>query len=251
LRRGDEKNLMGVESRDWYSQEPKPRRALSLSRTGGVLIVVGVIAGLLLAGVLQAKTKGSAANYGGEQSSHQGATKISLLPGLPGISIGGDRLYAKNDPWLGYLADDQTCPGGEKLDAPLDDQANTMVCLVNYARDRRGLQPVATVDVLNQSSLAKAHRIVRCLDFNHNACGQAPEADIRALGFNGAWGENLFISGGAYGAPRPALDGWLNSPDHRENLFRPEWLTQGIAVEKVKNFGQDRNMTLWVNQFGG
>ena len=30
-----------------------------------------------------------------------------------------------------------------------------------------------------------------------------------------------------------------------------EWRTQGIAVEKVKKFGQDRNMTLWVNQFGG
>ena len=179
---------MGVEDRDWNRDEPKRRSTVSLSPIGGVLIVVGVIAGLLLAGALQAKTKGSAATYGGEQSNHQGATKISLLPGLPGISIGGDGLYAKNDPWLGYLADEQTCPGGEKLDAPLADQANTMVCLVNYARHKRGLQPVATVGVLNQSSLAKANRIVRCLDFNHNACGEAPEADIRALGFNGRLG---------------------------------------------------------------
>ena len=101
---------MGVEDRDWNRDEPKRRRTVSLSPIGGVLIVVGVIAGLLLAGALQAKTKGSAATYGGEQSSHQGATKISLLPGLPGISIGGDGLYAKNDPWLGYLADEQTWP---------------------------------------------------------------------------------------------------------------------------------------------
>src|SRR6478609_5052820 len=187
----DEENVMGVEDRDWNRDEPKRRSAVSLSPIGGVLIVVGVIAGLLLAGALQAKTKGSAATYGGEQSSHQGATKISLLPGLPGISLGGDGLYAKNDPWLGYLADEETCPGGENVDAPLADQANTMVCLVNYARHRRRLQPVATVAVLNQSSLAKANRIVRCLDFNHNPCGEAPEADIRALGYNGAWGENL------------------------------------------------------------
>ena len=47
------------------------------------------------------------------------------------------------------------------------------------------------------------------------------------------------------------VDGWLNSPGHRATLFRAEWRTQGIAVEKVKKFGQDRNMTLWVNQFGG
>ncbi len=241
---------MGVEDREWYRDEPKPRRALSISPIGGVLIVVGVVAGLVIAGGLHAMTKGSAVSYGGEHASHQGPVKISLLPGLPGISIGGDGLYAKNDPWQGYLADEQTCPGGEKLDAPLDEQATTMVCLVDYARRTRGLQPVVVVDVLNQSALAKANRIVRCLDFNHNACGEAPEADIRALGYIGAWGENLFIAGGPYGAPRPALDGWLNSPGHRANLFRPEWRLQGIAVQKIERFGQDRNMALWVNQFG-
>jgi uncharacterized protein YkwD len=216
----------------------------------GLLIAVGIIGGLVLASSLKWATGPRQATYGGEHSSHQGAAKISLLPGLPGISVGGDGLYAKNDPWKGYLADEQACPGGEKLDAPLDEQANTMVCLVNYARQKRGLERVATAGVLNQSALAKANRIVRCLDFNHNACGQAPEADIRALGYSGAWGENLIISGGPYGAPRPALDGWLNSPGHRENLFRPEWRIEGIAVEKIEKFGQDRNMTLWVNQFG-
>ena len=241
---------MSVEDRDWHRDEPKPRRVFSVSRLGGGLIVLGVVGGLLIAGALHAMTKGSAATYGGEQQSHQGAAKLSLLPGLPGISIGGDPLYAKGDPWQRYLADESTCPGGEKVDAPLDEQANTMVCLVNYARRKRGLQPVATVAFLNQSALAKAKRIVRCLDFNHDACGEAPEAEVRVLGYRGSWGENLFISGGPYGAPRPSLDGWLNSPEHRENLFRPEWRTQGIAVEKVERFGRDRNMTLWVNQFG-
>ena len=246
----DEEPSMGVEDRDWYRDEPKPRRALGLSRTGGILIVVGVFGGLLLAGALKAMTQGSAATYGGEQQSHAGATKISLLPGLPGINIGGDGLYAESDPWKAYLADEQTCPGGENVDSPLAEQANTMVCLVNYARRKRGLEPVTTVAFLNQASLAKARRIVRCRDFNHNACGEAPESDIRSLGYRGAWGENLFIAGGRYGAPRPALDGWLNSPGHRANLFTPEWRTHGIAVQKIEKFGRDRNMTLWVNQFG-
>ena len=98
---------------------------------------------------------------------------------------------------------------------------------------------------------ARPHRCTLAGDFNHNACGEAPEADIRALGYRGAWGENLFISERPLGDARGRqLDGWLNSPGHRENLFRPEWRTQGIAVEKVAKFGQDRNMTLWVNQFG-
>jgi uncharacterized protein YkwD len=46
------------------------------------------------------------------------------------------------------------------------------------------------------------------------------------------------------------MDGWLNSRGHRENLFRAEWRTQGIAVQRLARFGRDRDMTLWVNQFG-
>jgi uncharacterized protein YkwD len=241
---------MGLENRDWYREEPKRRRSPGVTLPMGLLIVVGVVGGLVLAGVFKDKLQGKAAVYGGERGSHAGATEISLLPGLPGVKIGGDALYAKNDPWKTYLADEQTCPGGEKLEAPLAEQANTMACLVNYARHRRRLASVATAAFLNQSSLAKADRIARCRDFNHDACGVDAAADVRALGYRGAWGENLFIAGGPYGAPRPALDGWLNSPDHRENLFRPQWRTQGIAVEKIAKFGRDHNMTLWVNEFG-
>ena len=125
-----------------------------------------------------------------------------------------------------------------------------MVCLVNYARARRGLRPVDPIGLLDRSALAKANKIVRCTDFDHNACGEDAAADARGAGYEGAWGENLYIAEGRYGSPRVALDGWLNSPEHRANLFTPDWRTAGIAVEKVDRFGSDRNVTLWVNQFG-
>ncbi len=240
---------MGVEDRDWY-RAPERRRVASVNLPMGILIVVGVIVGLVAAGAIKGRLQGPAAVYGAPEHVHKAATTISLLPGLPGIKFGGDGLYAKDDPWKPYLASEQTCPGGEKLDAPLQEQADTMVCLVNYARTKRGLGPVAPVMLLSQASLEKANRISRCLDFNHDACGEDAASDVRSLGYRGSWGENLFIAGGPYGAPRPALDGWLNSPHHRENLFRPEWRTQGIAVQKIAKFGRDRNMTLWVNQFG-
>ena len=240
---------MGVEDRDWF-HEPARRRVAGVNLPMGALIVVGVIAGLVVAGAIRANVRGPAAVYGAPEHTHRGPTTISLLPGLPGIRIGGDALYAKNDPWKGYLASEQTCPGGEDLDAPLQAQADTMVCLVYFARVKRGLEPVAPVRILSSASLAKADRISRCLDFNHDACGEDAASDVRSLGYMGSWGENLFIAGGRYGAPRPALDGWLNSPHHRENLFRPAWRIQGIAVQKIAKFGRDRNMTLWVNQFG-
>ena len=94
------------------------------------------------------------------------------------------------------------------------------------------------VDVLNLTSLAKASKIIRCTDFNHDACGEDAAADARRAGYNGAWGENLYVAEGRHGSPRVALDGWLNSPHHRENLLTPTWRTQGIAVEKVDRFGE-------------
>ena len=112
------------------------------------------------------------AAYGGERQTHSGSSTLSILPGLPGITIHGDPLYGPDDPWKSYLADERTCPGGEDLGRALAEQAETMVCLVNFARRQRGLGPVATTDILNGTSLLKAERIERCRDFNHDACGE-------------------------------------------------------------------------------
>ena len=91
---------------------------------------------------------------------------------------------------------------------------------------------------------------MRCQDFNHDACGQDPAGDARAAGYRASWGENLYIASAPLASPRVALDRWLNSDGHRENLFRPEWRTQGVSVQKVDRFGRDKDVTLWVNQFG-
>ena len=120
-----------------------------------------------------------------------------------------------------------------------------MVCLVNYARDAR---PPTGATVASSTVVARqGDRIVRCLDFNHDACGEAPEADIRALGYHGAWGENLFISGGLRRAAAVTrrLAQLAGSP---ANLFRPSGARRGSPSED-REVGQDRNMTLWVNQF--
>lgn len=37
---------------------------------------------------------------------------------------------------------------------------------------------------------------------------------------------------------------------HRANLFHPEWRIQGLAVEQVDRFGNERNVTLRANRFG-
>ncbi len=176
--------------------------------------------------------------------------KFSILPGLPALTIRKGSLYPANDPWKSYLASESTCPGGERTDLPLNQQADVMVCLINYARKRRGLPTLDTVPLLNGTSLKKAGKIVRCNEFAHNACGDDPAADVRAANYYGSWGENLYLGEGRLGAPRVALDGWLNSSEHRDNLFQPGWHSEGIAVMTAARVGEYSHVTIWVNQFG-
>ena len=239
---------MGVEDRDWYRKDT--RQTGRQWHVPGILIVVAVIGGLVLAAEVRHVMQGKQPTFEGERRTLQGDSKVSLLPGLPSITLHRESLYWPNDKWTAYLADERTCPGGERTDLPPAQQADAMVCLVNYARKQRGLTPLATVAVLNRSSVAKAERVVRCKEFKHAACGNDPASDARAAGYQGSFGENLYLADGRYGAPRVALDGWLNSPGHREKLFRPEWRAQGIAMQKLDRFGQYHDATLWVNEFG-
>ena len=73
---------------------------------------------------------------------------------------------------------------------------------------------------------------------------------MRSTGYRGGIGENLYIASGRWGAPRVAVDAWLNSPGHRENLFSSEWREQGMALVTKQRFGDYRNVSLWVNVFG-
>ncbi len=246
-RRPADRALVGVHDRDWYRQPPHSRTARD--NTGAIILAV-VVGALLLAAGARHLLRGNQPTFEGEHRSLIGDTKVSLLPGLPALTIHGSSLYFPHDQWTAYLAPEQVCPGGERTDLPLDQQATTMACLVDYARRERGLQPLTIVALLNGSSVTKADRVVRCRQFAHDACNQDPAADARAAGYQGAFGENLYIADGRWGAPRVALDGWLNSPGHRENLFRPEWRTEGLAVRSLSSFGDYHDAELWVQEFG-
>ena len=215
--------------------------------TAGILIV---LLACLVASPRGRRLVGLEGTHVGGERGVQRGTKLSLPPGAPSVTTTTAPLYEADDPWKPYLADEQTCPGGERTDLPLARQADVMLCLIDWARERRGLNALPAVSLLDHTALEKAGEIVRCHNFDHAAGGGSPDADVRAAGYRGAFGENLYIAGGRYGAPRVALDGWLNSPGHRENLFRPEWRTQGIAILKLDRFGAYRDMTLWVSHFG-
>ena len=165
-------------------------------------------------------------------------------------SVGTTALYAKHDPWKRYLASDGVCPGGERTDLPPKSQMDTVACLVNFARRRRGLRQLVLASPLNSASARKAQAIVRCGHFAHDPCGGDWAASIRSTGYIGSFGENLYLASGPFAAPRPAVDAWLNSAAHLENLFGREWREQGLVVVVLSRFGSYRNVAVWVNVFG-
>jgi uncharacterized protein YkwD len=245
---------MGIESRDWYREESRQAQARGISR-GELVVVLLVAAALVLAvsppvrHLLGYELPLGLDNVFRDDRA-PGALRVQPLPGGPSFTIGKQPLYAPGDPWRPWLADEATCPRGEDSSASGAVQTQVLLCLVNYARDREGLQPLALSGTLSQAAAAKADDISRCGKFEHEACGRPFDQAARDVGYQGSIGENLYMAEGPLAAPRVALDRWLNSPGHRENLFRPEWTTIGIALLAHADVEQVRDGAVWVNEFG-
>jgi uncharacterized protein YkwD len=245
---------MGIESRDWYRAAARKAESRRLSRREltAVLLVTGAL--LLLVSPAGRDRLGFELPFGlgglVSSSATPGALRIEAIPGGPGVTVGSTRLYARDDPWQAWLADETTCPRGEDASAPVAVQIQVMLCLTNTARQRQGLRPLELSRVLSRSAAAKVADIVRCGRFEHEACGRPADEAARRLGHQGRLGENLYLAEGPFVVPRVALDRWLNSDGHRENLFRPEWMVIGIALHRGADVERVRDGVIWAQQFG-
>jgi uncharacterized protein YkwD len=164
-------------------------------------------------------------------------------------ALGTSVRHDANDPWLAWIAPENVCPGSGRADQP-QSEAAAMLCLINYARAREGLSAVVLTTQLNWASAVKGQDIARCRRFEHAACGKAPNQDAIDAGYTGSFGENLYANESEQTAPRDAIDGWLNSSGHRENLFRAEWRTAGLAAIHGAAFGSFHDAVIWVSEFG-
>jgi uncharacterized protein YkwD len=154
-----------------------------------------------------------------------------------------------------YVAPARVCPGADDLGAPNAAQLQTELCLLNYARRVHGLPALAISPMLMRSASLKAGHIVRCSQFSHEACGADVRQPFADSGYfaptvNSRFGENLAWGGAEAGSPRGALLGWLDSPEHRANLLRADWLEQGLALVYVPNFRGVEDSRIWVSHFG-
>jgi uncharacterized protein YkwD len=157
--------------------------------------------------------------------------------------------------WTSYVAPESVCPGSNDPAAAPQAEEQAMLCLIDWARERAGVPPLARSPVLTRSALLKTIDIVRCRQFSHQACGKSAEdaferVAYRASALSAGVGENIAWGAALAGSPRHVLNAWLSSPTHRANLLRPAWSEQGIALLSLDAFLGVEDVNVWTSHFG-
>lgn len=153
--------------------------------------------------------------------------------------------------WKKMVAPNSVCPNRGPSPA---EQEELMRCLINYARAKSGIKTrLVASSSLYGAAKSKAARIIACQDFSHTPCGDKFAKGFKESGYGsplGGWsvGENLAWGEKSKGNARTILIGWMESPEHRDNLFAKQWKEQAVYFKKTN---LDRYyVSLWVSQFG-
>ena len=126
-----------------------------------------------------------------------------------------------------------------------------MRCLTNFARRRAARPPLSSVARLNRSARRKSADILRCDQFDHEACGRPFTYWIDRSGYldGRCWraAENIAFGTGVLGTPRRIFTGWLQSAGHRRNLLGAyDDLGVGLRRGRLDRYGDAR---VWTQHF--
>ena len=126
-----------------------------------------------------------------------------------------------------------------------------MRCLVNAARRHAGRAPLAISAKLSRSADLKSRDILRCDDFDHEACGRDFTYWIERVGYlddSCGAGENIALGTGALGTPRAIFRAWIGSPGHRRNILG-SYDDLGVGLE-VGSLDGESGVQVWTQHFG-
>lgn len=103
---------------------------------------------------------------------------------------------------------------------------------INSIRQANGLYALTTQAGLG--GVARAHSddmLARDYLSHVNPEGKNPGDRIAAAGIAvTAWGENIAMAQGLADPVEDIVQGWMDSPGHRENILRPGWTHTGVGV---------------------
>lgn len=124
-----------------------------------------------------------------------------------------------------------------------------MLCLVNRARQGRGLAPLAAPATLAKAADRKSGDILRCDEFSHEACGREFTYWFDRVGYRGCReGENIAYASGSYATPRAIFRLWMDSAGHRRNILGP-YREVGIGL-RIGTLEGTSDAHVWTQEFG-
>ena len=176
--------------------------------------------------------------------------KLSSAAGLAFLCVAlapGAATAAPN----GLIAPASACPNQTNPGAPAAQQVKAMRCMTNYARQRSGRPPLAGLPSLDRAASGKSGDILRCDQFDHEACGREFTYWFERVGYGGqcaALGENIAWGTGSLGSVRNIFSAWIRSPGHRANILGGfEEIGIGLRTGSLEGNG---GAHVWTQEFG-
>lgn len=135
------------------------------------------------------------------------------------------------------------------LGAAINISVQELLLLTNKARQQNGLPPLTYNQQLASAAEMKAQNMFAYNYWAHiSPSGVTPWVFIQNAGYSYVFaGENLARG---FTNANDAMNAWLASPSHRENVLSPHYQDVGFAVEQGTLTGE-KNTVLIVEEFGG
>src|SRR5690606_1523981 len=136
-------------------------------------------------------------------------------------------------------------PGASTSPAQLTTAAITTA--INGVRKANGRRPLAYNYHLEEAARAQA-KLMASKDRLSHDLGVTLRQRVNAAGYDGAVGENV---AGGQRTLEQAIQGWLDSPAHRDTLLSDRFTEFGLAVASVPPGRKSRYGTYWAFIAGG
>lgn len=122
-----------------------------------------------------------------------------------------------------------------------------ILAAINGTRAKYGKPPLAYNTRLETAARSQANLMASKDQLSHDL-GVTLRQRVTAAGYDGAVGENV---AGGQKTLEAAIEGWLNSPKHRETLLSTRFVEFGLAVANVGAGRKSRYGTYWAFIAGG
>ena len=104
--------------------------------------------------------------------------------------------------------------------------------LVNQERSTVGLDPLAIDSQLDTAANLHTDEMVQADRMSHQLPGEAGLGDrVSDTGYN--WSRLAENVAAGYTTPEAVVDGWMNSPKHRQNILNPEFTHMGVGYDNA------------------